>query len=282
MDYYSQVQQAAEYLRSNIPFTPQVALVLGSGLGPLAQTLDHAKVIPYAQVPHLPLSTVEGHAGQFVAGYLEQLPLLAMQGRFHYYEGYSMQQVTMPVRIFHELGIQTLILTNAAGGCNPDFLPGDIMLITDHINLMPNPLLGPNEAHWGPRFPSMHQAYAPALQALAQRAAQQAHIPLRQGVYLGTTGPSFETPHEYQAFHRLGADAVGMSTVPEVITAAHCGLATMALSLITNVGGLAHPQAVSHEEVQQQGERAARNMQALLKAILHEIGTHSAGGPSNA
>lgn len=277
MDYYSQVQQAAEFLRGHLPFEPHVALVLGSGLGQFAQTLTDTVTIPYAQVPHLPLSTVEGHIGQFVAGYLDQLPILTMQGRFHYYEGYSMQQVTMPIRIFRELGIQALILTNASGGCNPALQPGDIMLITDHIDLLPNPLLGPNESRWGTRFPSMHQAYDPDLQALALKAAKKVNIPLRQGVYLGNTGPSFETPHEYNAYHLLGADAVGMSTVPEVIVAAHCGLPTMALSLITNVGGLAHPQAVSHEEVQQQGEQSAMNMQTLLKAILGEIAAHRMG-----
>jgi len=277
MIYLAQIQETAEWIQAHTALRPQTAIVLGTGLGKLAQEIDVVDEFPYKDIPNFPVSTVEGHSGRLIFGHLGGKPIMALEGRFHYYEGYSMQQVTMPIRIFRQLGIQALILTNASGGCNPALQPGDIMLLTDHINLLPNPLLGPNEARWGTRFPSMHQAYDPDLQALALKAAKKVHIPLREGVYLGNTGPSFETPHEYNAYHLLGADAVGMSTVPEVIVAAHCGLPTMALSLITNVGGLAHPQAVSHEEVQQQGEQAATNMQTLLKAILGEIAAHRMG-----
>ncbi|MGN0974977.1 MAG: purine-nucleoside phosphorylase, partial [Gemmiger sp.] len=219
------VSEAASYLRSRLPELPQIALVLGSGLGGLADRLEQPVFIPYGQVPHFPVSTAPGHAGRFAAGRLEGKPVLCMQGRFHYYEGYDMADIALPVRVLRALGCRAMILTNAAGGVNWDFSVGDFMLISDHINFMgANPLRGANDDAVGPRFCDMTQVYSAELQTLARKIAAQQGIDLREGVYLGYMGPSFETPAEIRAFRVLGADAVGMSTVPEAIAAAHCGL----------------------------------------------------------
>lgn len=227
-------QQTANFLQTKTTHRPQVGLILGSGLGTLADQIEQPVRIPYQQIPHFAQSTAAGHKGNLLFGTLAGKQVVAMQGRFHYYEGYTMQQVTFPVRVMKLLGIHTLLVSNAAGGINPTFRVGDLMLITDHINLLPNPLIGPNEAAFGPRFPDMTRPYDRPLLALMEQVAAEQHVPLRKGVYLGLTGPSYETPAEYAFFGKAGADAVGMSTVPEVVVARHAGIRVLGLSVITN------------------------------------------------
>ena len=246
---------------------PQTAIILGTGLGRLADEIVIEQEIPYSEIPHFPQSTVEGHSGKLLLGKLGGKDVLAMQGRFHFYEGYSMREVTFPVRVMYELGIQTLFVTNAAGGTNPSFSVGDIMIITDHINFFPeHPLRGKNFPT-GPRFPDMHEAYDKNLIALADTIAQEKGIKVQHGVYLGTQGPTFETPAEYRMFARLGADAVGMSTIPEGIVANHCGIKVFGVSIITDLGGFDNPVEVSHEEVQV----AANKVQPLMTDIMREM-----------
>ena len=246
---------------------PQTAIILGTGLGRLADEIVIEQEIPYSEIPHFPQSTVEGHSGKLLLGKLGGKDVLAMQGRFHFYEGYSMREVTFPVRVMYELGIQTLFVSNAAGGTNPSFSVGDIMIITDHINFFPeHPLRGKNFPT-GPRFPDMHEAYDKNLIALADTIAQEKGIKVQHGVYLGTQGPTFETPAEYRMFARLGADAVGMSTIPEVIVANHCGIKVFGVSSITDLGGFDNPVEVSHEEVQV----AANKVQPLMTDIMREM-----------
>jgi purine-nucleoside phosphorylase len=240
----------------------------------MAEEIAAADVIPYEQVPHFPKPTVEGHAGQLVIGQLEGQTVLVMQGRVHFYEGYPIQQVTFPVRVMQLLGIETLIVTNAAGGINPDFRPGDLMLITDHINLIGmtgnNPLFGPNDPALGPRFPDMSQAYDPQLCNIARQAAQEKDLPLQEGVYAGLSGPSFETPADIRFLRIIGADAVGMSTVPEVTVARHGGIRVLGVSGISNV---AQPEAVpgqeaSHEEVLEAGRQLVPRLATLVRGVL--------------
>lgn len=246
---------------------PQTAIILGTGLGRLADEIVIEQEIPYSEIPHFPQSTVEGHSGKLLLGKLGGKDVLAMQGRFHFYEGYSMREVTFPVRVMYELRIQTLFVSNAAGGTNPSFSVGDIMIITDHINFFPeHPLRGKNFPT-GPRFPDMHEAYDKNLIALADTIAQEKGIKVQHGVYLGTQGPTFETPAEYRMFARLGADAVGMSTIPEVIVANHCGIKVFGVSIITDLGGFDNPVEVSHEEVQV----AANKVQPLMTDIMREM-----------
>ena len=272
MSYYDDIRSCAAVLAQKIGRKPRLALVLGSGLGSFAEKLERAVEVEYRVLPGFPVSTVAGHAGRFVCGEVAGVEVLAMQGRFHYYEGYTMQQVTMPIRVMHELGVKRLVVSNASGGVNPAFRPGDIMLISDYINMMPNPLIGPNEDAWGVRFPSMHDAFSEELRGLAKEAAQEVGDMIVEGCYLGTTGPSFETPHEYNFFRVIGADAVGMSTVPEVIVARHCGIEVVGLSLISNVGGLHRCVAVSHEEVQAEGARAAERFGRIVGALIPKLG----------
>lgn len=246
---------------------PQTAIILGTGLGRLADEIVIEQEIPYSEIPNFPQSTVEGHSGKLLLGKLGGKDVLAMQGRFHFYEGYSMREVTFPVRVMYELGIQTLFVSNAAGGTNSSFSVGDIMIITDHINFFPeHPLRGKNFPT-GPRFPDMHEAYDKNLIALADTIAQEKGIKVQHGVYLGTQGPTFETPAEYRMFARLGADAVGMSTIPEVIVANHCGIKVFGVSIITDLGGFDNPVEVSHEEVQV----AANKVQPLMTDIMREM-----------
>ena len=250
-----------------MPNAPETAIVLGTGLGQLAQRIEKLLTIPYSEIPNFPVSTVEGHAGQLIFGRLGGKDVMAMEGRFHYYEGYTMQQVTFPVRVMYELGIKTLFVSNAAGGTNPDFKIGDLMIITDHINYMPeNPLHGPN-IPMGPRFPDMSEAYSKELIAKADSIAAKHGIKVQHGVYLATQGPTFETPAEYRMFARWGADAVGMSTVPEVIVANHCGIRCFGMSIITDLGGTEVPEKVTHEEVQ----LAAQAVQPLMATIMEEM-----------
>ena len=229
------IQQAAEYIKGRIwERLPVAGIVLGSGLGKLADKIENPVVVPYSEIPHFPLSTAVGHKGNFIAGELGGKFVVAMQGRFHYYEGYPMEYVTLPIRVMKVLGIQYLFVSNAAGGVNYDFKVGDLMIIRDHINLLPNPLIGPNMAEFGPRFPDMTRPYEPAIIALAEEIAAESGISLKKGVYLGSSGPTYETPAEYKYFRTIGADAVGMSTIPEVIVARHSSIPVFGISVITN------------------------------------------------
>jgi purine-nucleoside phosphorylase len=247
--------------------SPKTAIILGTGLGQLASEITDKTEIPYSDIPNFPVSTVEGHSGQLIFGKLGGVDILAMQGRFHFYEGYSMKEVTLPVRVMYELGIKTLFVSNAAGGMNPKFNIGDLMVITDHINFFPeHPLRGKNFPT-GPRFPDMHKTYDPLLIKMAFDIAREKGIPVQHGVYVGVQGPTFETPAEYKMYRILGGDAVGMSTVPEVIVAHHCGIRTFGVSVITDLGGFDDPVEVSHEEVQE----AAKKAQPFMTEIMREL-----------
>ena len=263
------VQEAAEYVRARIGETPRIGLILGSGLGGIAEVIEDKHVIPYGEIPHFVCSTAPGHKGQFVAGRFGGKPVICMQGRLHFYEGHALSDIIFPVRVMKQLGVTSLIVTNAAGGINTSFQVGDLMLIEDHINFMgTNPLIGPNDASFGPRFCDMTYTYTPALRQAAQEAAQSLGLTLQKGVYLGCTGPSYETPAEIRAFRTLGADAVGMSTVPEVIAASHCGLQVLAFSLITNMAAGSLDQPLTEEEVIEIGNRRGSDLQRLITRIV--------------
>jgi purine-nucleoside phosphorylase len=269
--------EAAQAIRTRTSHQPQIGLILGSGLSPLADQVTEADTIPYSDIPHFALSSIEGHAGKLVIGKLAGQIVIVMQGRVHYYEGYSMQRITLPIRVMKVLGIHTLFVTNAAGGINLGFRPGDLMLITDHINLIGmaglNPLRGPNLKEFGPRFPDMSQAYDPALQAIARRVAAQLDFVLQEGVYICLAGPSFETPADIRFLRAIGADAVGMSTVPEVTVARHSGLHVLGVSGISNLA-IADPseeRITTHEEVLEAGKTIAPRLIGLLKGILREL-----------
>lgn len=264
-------ERAVHFLRKRLPVAPRVALVLGSGLDGLMSYAEIEQEIAYEEIPGFQNSSVAGHAGRMAYCKISGVRVLVLRGRWHYYEGYEMQEVTFYVRVLHALGVQQLLLTNASGGVNPEFRAGDLMLIADHINLLPNPLIGPNDDSLGPRFPTMHEAYSGELRQIACEVAAQEQIHLHQGCYLGTTGPSFETPHEYNFYRIIGADAVGMSTVPEVIVANHCGMKVLAFSMISNVGGLDKQQEVSHEEVQEVGARSGQMLAKLLLALVPKL-----------
>lgn len=264
---YSKIQETASWLKARMTTNPITAIILGTGLGRLADEIETEQIIPYSEIPNFPQSTVEGHSGRLLFGKLGGKDVLAMQGRFHFYEGYAMKEVTFPIRVMYELGIHTLFVSNAAGGTNPTFNVGDIMIITDHINLFPeHPLRGKNFPT-GPRFPDMSEAYDKKLISLADEIAAEKHIAVQHGVYLGTQGPTFETPAEYRMFYRMGADAVGMSTVPEVIVANHCGIKCFGISIITDIGVEGRIVEVSHEDVQ----RAANEVQPKMAEIMREM-----------
>lgn len=247
--------------------SPKTAIVLGTGLGQLALEITDRIEYPYSEIPNFPVSTVEGHSGKLIFGKLGGVDILAMQGRFHFYEGYNMKEVTFPVRVMYELGVKTLFVSNAAGGMNPEFKIGDLMIINDHINFFPeHPLRGKNFPT-GPRFPDMHEAYDHQLIEEADKIAEEKGIRVMHGVYVGVQGPTFETPAEYRMYAKLGGDAVGMSTVPEVIVAHHCGIKTFGISVITDLGGFDVPVEVSHEEVQE----AANKAQPLMTEIMREM-----------
>lgn len=254
---------------------PLVGIILGSGLNGLADSVQKAVHIPYGDLPNFPVSTVQGHAGRFVIGELEGKPVLVMQGRIHYYEGYSMGQVTLPVRVMQRMGIPNLIVTNAAGGVHPDFLPGDVMLITDQLNLMGmsglNPLMGPNLDEIGPRFPDMSQAYDRAYMDLARKAANENKITLREGVYAGLSGPSFEAPADLRFLRLAGADAVGMSTVPEVIVARHGNMRVLGLSGISNKANLDGTTITTHEEVIEAGKVITPKVETIIRTVLRSL-----------
>ncbi len=274
---FAAYEEAATYIRERLSQIPRVAITLGSGLAPLAEDVTDATVIPYAVIPHFPRATVEGHPGRMVVGLLDNTPVAIMQGRVHFYEGYSLPQVTFYVRVLHLLGVDTLILTNAAGGLNPTFRAGDLMLIVDHINLPGlvghSPLWGPNEERFGPRFPAMSKAYDRELRRIALEVAEALNIPLRQGVYVGLGGPTFETPAEVRMLRAWGGDAVGMSTVHETVVAVHAGMRVLGISTITNVAvdRLDVEETADHEEVLATGQSVAPRLAALLKGILRRL-----------
>jgi len=268
---YEKIQETASFLKERMTSKPETAIILGSGLGHLADEIDVETEIAYSEIPNMPVSTVEGHSGKMLFGKLGGKEILAMQGRFHYYEGYSMKEVTFPVRVMYELGIKNLFVSNAAGGMNPAFHVGDLLVLNDHINMFPeHPLRGKNFPT-GPRFPSMHQAYDPEFIKIVEEAAEKLGIKIFKGVYLGTQGPTFETPAEYRMFRGMGADAVGMSTVPEVIVAVHCGIRVFGISVITDLGGFDEAVKVSHEEVQAAADAAQPRMTALMKELVKRV-----------
>ena len=263
------IQETAEFLRGKMTTAPETAIILGTGLGSLVNDITDKYEIEYKDIPNFPLSTVEGHSGKLIFGKLGNKEIMAMQGRFHYYEGYAMKQVTFPVRVMALLGIKYLFVSNAAGGINTSFCVGDLMIITDHINLLPNPLIGPNMAEFGPRFPDMHDCYAHAIRSKATAIAEREAIKLQYGVYVGTTGPTFETQAEYRYFKAIGGDAVGMSTVPEVIVARHMGVPCFGVSVITNCG--LSDEKGDHEDVQKQGKKAGERMARLFTELIREL-----------
>jgi purine-nucleoside phosphorylase len=270
-----QIDQVADAVRSKVTVSPHVGLILGSGLNDLAASVQKAVTIPYRDLPNWPVSTVEGHVGQLVLGELEGQPVFVMQGRVHYYEGYSMGQVTLPVRVMQRLGLEIMIVTNAAGGVNPDFVPGDVMLITDNLNLMGmsglNPLMGPNLDELGPRFPDMSQAYDKELCAVARKVSKEHGINLREGVYCGLSGPSFESPADLRFLRQVGSDAVGMSTVPEVIVARHGGLRVLGLSGISNKANLDGSTVTTHQEVIEAGKVITPKMEIIIRGVLKSL-----------
>ncbi len=264
------IKQTADYIRERVTDIPSTAIILGTGLGALVDHIDNKQFIPYSEIPNFPISTVEGHSGNLIFGTLGTKRVIAMQGRFHYYEGYDMKQVTFPVRVMKALGVETLFVSNAAGGMNKEFRVGDIMIITDHINLFPeNPLRGKNDTDLGPRFPAMTEAYDHRLIALADEIASEKNIRVMHGVYVGTPGPTFETPAEYEYFRIIGGDAVGMSTVPEVIVANHASIKVFGVSVITDLGGKDVKDVPTHEEVQKAANEAQPRMMEIMREIIN-------------
>lgn len=266
------IKQTADYLKGRIGEIPNTAIILGTGLGELANEIEDKTDIPYTEIPNFPVSTVEGHSGKLIVGTLGGKKVLAMQGRFHYYEGYTMKEVTFPIRVFQALNIEYLFVSNAAGGMNSSFDVGDIMLIEDHINLFPeHPLHGKNFNELGTRFPDMSEAYNKQLRLKAMEIANKKNIKLQHGVYIGLQGPTFETPAEYNYLRIIGGDAVGMSTVPEVIVANHAGMKVLAFSIITDLGVIGKIVEVSHEEVQIAARIAQPKMAEIMRTIVQEI-----------
>ena len=264
------IKKSAEFIAAQTEdFRPEVGIILGTGLGDFADNIEVKYSLEYKDIPGFPVSTVEGHKGRLIFGHIEGCRVVAMQGRFHYYEGYTMQQVTFPVRVMKLLGIEYLFVSNASGGINTTFRVGDLMIINDHINLMPNPLIGPNMAEFGPRFQDMHNCYDCNLIAKATAIADEENIKLQYGVYVGTTGPTFETQAEYRYFKAIGGDAAGMSTVPEVIVARHMSIPVFAVSVITNCG--LSDQIGDHEDVQLQGRKAGQKMAKLFVKLIKEL-----------
>jgi purine-nucleoside phosphorylase len=272
LDLYSRAEHAARTIKARTAAKPKVALVLGSGLGAFADEFQDSVAIPYHEIPGFVTSTAQGHAGRLVIGKVGDVPVLAMQGRVHYYEGYTLEQVTFPVRTFKLLGIDTLILTNAAGGIDVQLSQGALMVISNHLNLMGvNPLVGPNDERLGPRFPDMSEVYSRELQELAVGCARDINVNVRRGVYAALSGPSYETPAEIHMLRSLGADAVGMSTVPEAIVARHMSMKVLGLSCITNMAAGITEAPINHEEVMETGERVRITFTQLLRSIIHGL-----------
>ena len=270
-----QIDEAADAVRSRTSHKPRIGLILGSGLNSLADSVQNADIVPYGDLPNWPVSTVHGHAGQLVVGDLEGQPVLVMQGRVHYYEGYSMSQITLPVRVMLRLGLEMMFVTNAAGGINPEFDPGDVMLITDNLNFLgmagANPLMGPNIEELGPRFPDMSRVYDRELMALARKVAEENKISMQEGVYCALSGPSFESPADLRFLHMVGADAVGMSTAPEVIVARHGGMRVLGLSGISNKASLDGSAITTHEEVIEAGKVITPKIETIIRSVLRSL-----------
>ena len=263
------IQETASFIKERMSTNPETAIILGTGLGSLVNEITDKYELKYEEIPNFPLSTVEGHSGKLIFGKLGGKDIMAMQGRFHYYEGYSMKEVTFPIRVMRELGIKTLFVSNAAGGMNPDFQIGDLMIITDHINHFPeHPLRGKN-IEYGPRFPDMSEAYSRSLIAQAKEVAKEKGIRVVEGVYVGVSGPTFETPAEYKLYRIFGGDAVGMSTVPEVIVAKHCGIRVFGMSVITDLGIEGQIVEVTHEEVQEAADKAQPFMTEIMRELIN-------------
>lgn len=266
------IQETANFLSKRIAKNPKYAIILGTGLGELVNVIAEQTEIPYNEIPNFPISTVEGHSGKLIVGKIGGKDILAMQGRFHYYEGYNMKEVTFPVRVFKALGIEYLFVSNAAGGMNGSFEIGDIMLINDHINLFPeHPLRGKNDPRLGTRFPDMSEAYDKKLRLLAIDVANKNNIKLQHGIYIGTQGPTFETPAEYNYFRIIGGDAVGMSTVPEVIVANHSKMKVLAFSIITDIGIIGKIVEVTHEDVQEAAKVAQPKLAYIIEEVIKKI-----------
>ncbi|MFC4665272.1 purine nucleoside phosphorylase I, inosine and guanosine-specific [Falsiporphyromonas endometrii] len=264
--------EAATYISSRLPHKAKIAIILGSGLGELGEAIEDKTVIPYTEIPHFAKSTAVGHKGNFISGTLAGVPVIAMQGRFHFYEGYPMEQVTFPVRVMKLLGVETLFVSNAAGGINTSFKVGDLMIITDHINNLPNPLIGPNKEAFGTRFPDMTRAYDREYIAMAKEIAKEEKINVKEGVYVGLTGPSYETPAEYKFWGQVGGDAIGMSTVPEVIVARHAGLRVFGMSVITNEGyHFADDFVNDADEVIRAANAAGERMKRIFMKLVQRI-----------
>lgn len=266
------IKKTADFIKTKTNFAPEVGIILGSGLGGLVNEMKIEHSYDYSEIPDFPVSTVEGHAGKLILGELSGKKVVAMQGRFHYYEGYPMEKVVFPVRVMKFLGIKTLFLSNAAGGLNSSFEVGDLMIIRDHINLFPNPLIGTNYEELGPRFPEMSEPYSRELIRRAKKLARENNIKFQTGVYVGSTGPTLETQAEYNYLRIIGADATGMSTVPEVIAARHMNIPCFAISVITNVSDLAKMETeTSHEEVQKEAGKAAPRMTTIFKELIRTL-----------
>jgi purine-nucleoside phosphorylase len=270
-----QIDQAADAIRKQISTRPRVGMILGSGLNSLAESVQQAVTIPYRDLPNWPISTVHGHTGQLVIGELEGQAVFVMQGRIHFYEGYNMSQITLPVRVMLRMGLEMMFVTNAAGGVNPEFVPGDVMLITDNLNLIgmmgANPLMGPNIDELGPRFPDMSQAYDRELMTIARQVASHEKLPLREGIYCALSGPSFEGPADLRFLRMAGADAVGMSTVPEVIVAKHGGMRVLGFSGISNKANLDGSTVTTHEEVIEAGKIITPKIEKIIRGVLRSL-----------
>ncbi len=269
------IDRAADAIRSHIKIEPEIGMILGTGLGELADSVEEAAIIPTEQLPGWPISTVQGHKGRLVIGLLQGKKVLVLQGRTHFYEGYSMSRITLPVRVMQRLGCKMMIVTNAAGAINPNFVPGDLMLINDHLNLIgmggANPLKGPNLDEFGVRFPDMSQPYDRELLSIARKACESADMPYQEGVYVSLAGPSFESPAELRFLHKIGADAVGMSTVPEVIVARHGGLRVLGVSGISNKANLDGSTITTHEEVLEAGRILVPKLTTLIRGVLSRL-----------
>ena len=265
------IKETASYIKTRIDLKSEVGLVLGTGLGGLINEMDIKYEMDYITIPNFPVSTVEGHDGKLIFGILGNKKVVAMQGRFHFYEGYNMQQLVFPIRVLKQLGIQYLFLSNASGGVNPDFEIGDLMILEDHINLLPNPLIGNHLAEFGPRFPDMSNVYSPELIRRALQIAGKLGIKIKKGVYTATTGPTYETPSEYKYFRIIGSDTVGMSTVPETIVAHQMGLPCFAISIITDLGVPGKIEKITHENVQEVAKKAEQKMTIIMKEIISSL-----------
>ncbi|MDA9344988.1 purine-nucleoside phosphorylase [Flavobacteriales bacterium] len=264
-------KETANFITEKTNFNPEIGIILGTGLGGLVSEIEIEHSLPYNEIPNFPLSTVEGHSGRLILGILGGKKVVAMQGRFHFYEGYSMEKVTFPVRVMKFLGIKNLILSNASGGVNPDYEVGDLMILEDHICLIPNPLIGSNLDELGPRFPDMSDPYCKNMIQIAQQIASKNNLPMQKGVYVALTGPTLETPAEYKYMRIIGGDTVGMSTAPEVIVARHMGIPCFAMSVITDLGAPGKIQKVTHEEIQKVSEVAEPKLTLIIKQLISKI-----------